>query len=419
MPKSQSFPGIETDYPDLAEVPVTAEVLIVADGKDYNATPAQLFALGGALSGAAIVDAIDDELGSDDWQQGGGGGGGDGGLLNIVEDVTPQLGGDLDLNGYTVGAANVDDLLWVHQILATSQEVNYLEGVTGNVQAQIDAKSATTHTHPATGISDSTEAGRALLTAATVEAQQTLLGIVGEGNFVPEFILAANDPVLGPQIGAAVGDAMELVPTGAARTVLGDQMLLSLLEATDRVLTVDDMTDMATAMATIGIIVASAAAPMSVRFLEDTDNGSNYVELAAPASIASNVTHTLPTTAGVLARVAAATGVPAASDVDDVAPTALTDGATITPDFSLNRNFTLTIGGNRTLANPTNQVAGRSGLIVVTQDGTGSRTLAYGANWKFPGGAPTLTTTASAVDIITYFVVANGTIYANLLKAFA
>lgn len=85
--------------------------------------------------------------------------------------------------------------------------------------------------------------------------------------------------------------------------------------------------------------------------------------------------------------------------------TTLTDGATITPDFSANNFFTVTLGGNRTLANPTNITAGTSGVIFVNQDATGSRTLAYGTYWKFPSGvAPTLTTTANAVDILAFVV---------------
>ncbi len=83
--------------------------------------------------------------------------------------------------------------------------------------------------------------------------------------------------------------------------------------------------------------------------------------------------------------------------------TALTDGATITPNFSGSNNFSVTLGGNRTLANPTNIVAGQSGVIFISQDATGSRTLSFGSYWDFPGGtAPTLTTTASAVDLIAY-----------------
>ena len=84
---------------------------------------------------------------------------------------------------------------------------------------------------------------------------------------------------------------------------------------------------------------------------------------------------------------------------------ALTDGATITPDFSQGNNFSVTLGGNRTLANPTSPVAGQSGIIYIVQDGTGSRTLSYGTYWKFSNGyTPTLTTTANAVDALVYTV---------------
>ena len=96
--------------------------------------------------------------------------------------------------------------------------------------------------------------------------------------------------------------------------------------------------------------------------------------------------------------------------------TALTDGATITPNFNNANNFSVTLGGNRTLANPTNLTAGQSGVIVITQDGTGSRTLAYGSYFKFPGGtAPTLTTTASAVDVLAYYVESSTRITARLV----
>ena len=95
---------------------------------------------------------------------------------------------------------------------------------------------------------------------------------------------------------------------------------------------------------------------------------------------------------------------------------ALTDGATITPDFAAGNNFSVTLGGNRTLANPTNLTAGQSGVIVVTQDGTGGRTLAFGSNWKFPGGtAPTLTTATSSVDVIAYYVESSSRITARLV----
>jgi hypothetical protein len=66
---------------------------------------------------------------------------------------------------------------------------------------------------------------------------------------------------------------------------------------------------------------------------------------------------------------------------------ALTPGATVNIDLNTGLNFTLAMGGNYTLANPTNGKDGQSGKIEITQDATGSRTLAYGTNWLFAGGS--------------------------------
>lgn len=83
----------------------------------------------------------------------------------------------------------------------------------------------------------------------------------------------------------------------------------------------------------------------------------------------------------------------------------LTDGATITPDFGANQNFTVTLGGNRTLANPSNMVVGQIGCIFVVQDGTGGRTLSFGSSYDFIGATtPILSTTANSIDRIDYIV---------------
>ncbi|MBD1995265.1 hypothetical protein H6G00_01295, partial [Leptolyngbya sp. FACHB-541] len=82
-------------------------------------------------------------------------------------------------------------------------------------------------------------------------------------------------------------------------------------------------------------------------------------------------------------------------------PVALTDATSIAIDASAANYFTLTVAGNRTLANPTNFVAGTNFEIEIKQDATGNRTLAYGSAYRFQGGtAPTLSTTANAVDIL-------------------
>ncbi len=84
--------------------------------------------------------------------------------------------------------------------------------------------------------------------------------------------------------------------------------------------------------------------------------------------------------------------------------TTLSDGANISWDLSQNQVAVVTLAGNRTLDAPSNQVAGATYILIVKQDGTGSRTLNTSASaYKFPGGTePTLTTTASAVDILTF-----------------
>jgi len=81
----------------------------------------------------------------------------------------------------------------------------------------------------------------------------------------------------------------------------------------------------------------------------------------------------------------------------------LTDGATISWDTSLGRVATVTLGGARTLAAPTNLKVGTY-ILNVLQDATGSRTLTWNTVFKWTGGvAPVLTTTANARDVFSFF----------------
>jgi hypothetical protein len=81
----------------------------------------------------------------------------------------------------------------------------------------------------------------------------------------------------------------------------------------------------------------------------------------------------------------------------------LTDAATIAWNIATGYNAKVTLGGNRTLGAPTNYQEGLGGVLKVTQDGTGSRTLAYNACWDFGAlGAPTLSTAAGTEDAIFY-----------------
>ena len=94
--------------------------------------------------------------------------------------------------------------------------------------------------------------------------------------------------------------------------------------------------------------------------------------------------------------------------------------ANVTIDLANTNVFNLTLGTNSNLNRPSNITVGQAGTIFVSQDGTGSRTLSYSSVWDFIGGtAPTLTTTASAVDRIDYVVFSTSRIQAVATLAYS
>jgi hypothetical protein len=97
--------------------------------------------------------------------------------------------------------------------------------------------------------------------------------------------------------------------------------------------------------------------------------------------------------------------------------TTLTDGANISWDLD-NQVAQVTLAGNRTLDNPTNKKAGATYVLIVKQDATGTRTLAYGSDYKFVGGiTPVLSTGTNDIDILTF--VSDGTfLYGAIAKDF-
>ena len=139
-------------------------------------------------------------------------------------------------------------------------------------------------------------------------------------------------------------------------------------------------------------------------------NASGLPTFAAVA-YADIATAAIATSANVLANAASTIATPNAI-WGAGAVTALTDAATIGVDMSTGINFSVTLGGSRTLGNPTNTKVGQSGAIRVSQDGTGSRTLAYGGNYKWASGtACVLSTAASKIDYLFYFVYSSTEIF--------
>lgn len=121
------------------------------------------------------------------------------------------------------------------------------------------------------------------------------------------------------------------------------------------------------------------------------DGGVTYAKLASAAiATAANI------------RASAASVIVTPSVIEGAAAAvALSDASTIAVNWDSGINFTVTLGGNRTLGFPTNVQPGTWRRLQVTQDGTGSRTLAFTeTGYHTPGGsAPAISSGASDVDV--------------------
>ena len=213
--------------------------------------------------------------------------------------------------------------------------------------------------------------------------------------------MIANTTIVNGDISASAEIAVSKLANGSARQLLQTASNGSDVEFTSNVDVPGtlDVTGVATFDSTSTF---TGVATFNNNIVMEGTSADDH-ELTLTCNPTADVTVTLPNATTTVAGLAVAQSFTKAQRGTVVA---LTDGATIAVDLSLGNNFSVTLGGNRQLGDPSNVTAGQSGVIVVTQDGTGSRTLSYGGTkYKFAGGsAPTLTTTAGAVDVLAYYV---------------
>ena len=289
------------------------------------------------------------------------------------------------------------------------------------------------------------------LTSVNTAAITSINSIIGDGgNFATSAELATVSAALATSIGnsntniAAVSVltsvnkadiATNVAAITSANTVIG---AVSVLTKTN----LDAITSINTVVGTVSSTLATSIANVSSTMATSIGNSNTNIAavsvlasvnlariVATSAALATSIGNQLPKAGGAMTGILSATDVICSGvgvDVDAllgkdlrIAKAAvadivsLTDGTNISVDFNSGQNFAVQLAGNRTIDNPTNCVPGQTGSIFVIQDGTGSRTLSFGSNYKFPGGtAPTLSTGASAADRIDYITFTSTNIHA-------
>jgi hypothetical protein len=244
---------------------------------------------------------------------------------DLVNDTTPQLGGDLDLNSSDItGTGNIN--------ITGTVTATTINGTIGNV----------------------------------VEDTTPQLGgnLSSNGN---DINFADNDKAI---FGA--GTDLQIYHDGS-NSIIGDVATGNLLLTTNGT--------------AVKIVKGVSGSETLASFNEDSsvelyyDNSKKF----ETTSTGIDVTGTLLTDKGYIAE------------------TTLTDGATIAWNMATQSVAKVTLGGNRTIAAPTNGSTGQFASLLVAQDGTGGRTLTWNAVYEFASDtAPTLTATASLGDLFVF-----------------
>lgn len=218
------------------------------------------------------------------------------------------------------------------------------------------------------------------------------------------------------------GDALRLTDNGVSNAKLRDSVALSVIgrsanstgdpadisgtASSDAVLRISGTTLGFGTVATAGIANDAVTNAKLANMAQNTIKGRITASTGDPEDItADNLMTILNTATTDINDARLSSNVPLLNVANSftaanvVVPVALTDAANIATNAALSNVFTVTLGGNRTLDNPTNPTHGQSIIIHVKQDATGSRTLSYGSAWEFKGSAG-LSTTANATDVI-------------------
>ena len=403
------------------------------------------------------VNAATSNSGIDDTVrqvQDGGGTAGPFGISNSRLDVTGQFA----LNGtvLTATASQINDLVLGSGITALTTEDDTVLITRGGVSVSTATASATVKVNPSLSISSVIASTGSFLTKVSGAAAEFSGDVSANNVYATTNIFIGGSAIPTGESVASVSSRITSVGTVLAATSAALATSISNVSAamatsigTTNTRIAQTSTDLATSIGTTNTRIAQTSTDLAAsigttntRIAQTstdlaTSIGTTNTRIAQTSTdLATSIGTRLPLAGGTLTGILSGTDVYVSalavgtndllgkdihiekSAVADIQ--ALTDGTNISIDFNVGQNFTVTLAGNRTLDNPTNCVAGQVGSIFVVQDGTGSRTLAYGGNWDFTAGtAPTLSTDADAIDRLDYIVHTSTDVQAVLTKAYS
>ena len=307
-------------------------------------------------------------------------------------------------SGSTPISSNADSAKWdlvVDAAYAATQATN--AAASASAAATSAANSATSASASASSASSAASSATSASTAQTAaEAAQAAAELAAD-NFDDTYLGAkASDPSVDNDGDALTAGDLYFNTTSNELKVYNGSVWQTAAVSTAGLLTsannLSDLGSAATALTNLGL-TATAAELNTMDGITATVTELNYTD-GVTSAIQTQLDAKLALAGGTL------TGAAIGSTDTDT-----TNTGNVTLDFSTNQNFVLTLTGNVTLDNPTTETVGQSGFIVFIQDATGGRTVSLGTDYETAGGAGiTLSSTASATDIVPYVVAASGRI---------